>query len=530
VWDEYENSTPSHTEKKKMKRTAWVYVISVLLSALVLGVLMFLDRPLVNPPTWVFLLLTLSTTLMRLYHIVAPDHRSYEGSTIAFVAGVLLLPPWLFVFQVVIAQSIEWIWVRRTDPNSLKAWYLQPFNMAKCIIGGNFAYLAAILVRQLPIVSPHTLDLVVTSSIIIVYVATNQLLLGLALFIARGVSFREAGIFRDTLLIELPLACIGYVTFELFSRSPLTVIFTLAPIVLIYQVFMLPKVQDETMKKLEGMNKELTEAHRSVVRLNDELFRALAKVFDMRDPYVGGHAAQVAVYAVAIAEGLGLSPDQIELVRQSAFLHDIGKLAIPESILHKPQKLTNIEYEFIKKHAEIGADLIASTEGLSHLAPYIRHHHERWDGHGYPLGLAGNQIPLEARILNLCDAVESMASDRPYHRGMSMEEIVDEIRRCRGTQFDPILADALVELILQRGPSFVINSARSVTQQYAASLEANLSLTHNMFEWMIEKTNEKQSIPANKRQTAYRSTMVNLFPAGKQVVEQHRLRALRLEI
>jgi putative nucleotidyltransferase with HDIG domain len=262
--------------------------------------------------------------------------------------------------------------------------------------------------------------------------------------------------------------------------------------VLIYQVFMLPKVQDEAMKALEHMNKDLTEANSSILRLNKELFVTLAKVFDMRDPYVGGHAAQVAVYAVALAEEMGLPPDQIELIRQCAFLHDIGKLAIPETILHKPGRLTRIEYEFIKKHAEIGGDLLASTEGLSHLAPFVRHHHEHWNGNGYPLGLAGNDIPLESRILNLCDSVESMASDRPYHRGMSMEEIVEEIRQCRGRQFDPTLADLFVKLILQGGPSFVVNSARSVTQQYAASLLAHASTTYNMFEWMVEKNSEAQ--------------------------------------
>ena len=485
-----------------MRRVAWIYVIGVLLGALVLSVFAFFKEPTVYPPAWIFVALTLTTTLMRVYHVVARDHSSYEGSTIAFVAGILLLPPGLFVLQVVIAQSIEWLWVRRTDPNSLRAWYLQPFNMAKCIIGGSLANLVASLIRQFPLERAHAFELIVISVMIIVYVVTNQLLLGLALLIARGVSFREAGIFRDTLLIELPLACIGYVAFELFNRSPLDVIFILAPIVLIYQVFMLPKVQDEAMKALEGMNKELTEANFSILRLNNELFQALAKVFDMRDPYVGGHAAQVAVYAVAIAEEMGFPADQIQLVRQSAFLHDIGKLAIPETILHKPGKLTELEVEFIKKHAEIGADLLASMEGLSHLAPFIRHHHERWDGKGYPLGLAGDEIPLESRILNLCDSVESMASDRPYHRGMSTKEIMDEIRRCRGTQFDPVLADVFIKLTLRHGPSFVINSARSVTQQYAAGLLASVSMTHNMFGWLLEKNTERRPTAADHQSLA----------------------------
>lgn len=246
------------------------------------------------------------------------------------------------------------------------------------------------------------------------------------------------------------------------------------------------------LSALEQSNQDLTHANESIRRLNAELFQSLAKVFDMRDPYVGGHAAQVAVYAVAIATEMGLPPEQIELIRQAAYLHDIGKLSIPEAILHKPGKLTNIEYDFIKKHTDIGADLLASVEGLRHLAPFVRHHHERWDGRGYPMGLAGEDIPLEARILNICDSVETMASDRPYHRGMSMSAIVEEVRRCAGTQFDPIVAETFVRLVLERTTEhFIVNSARSVTQQYAASMLANESLTHSMFAWVLERAAQK---------------------------------------
>jgi putative nucleotidyltransferase with HDIG domain len=239
---------------------------------------------------------------------------------------------------------------------------------------------------------------------------------------------------------------------------------------------------------LEKSNEDLTNANESIRQLNDDLFHSLAKVFDMRDPYVGGHAAQVAVYAVAIATEMGLPPERIELIRQAAYLHDIGKLSIPEAILHKPGKLTEIEYEFVKKHTDIGADLLSSVAGLKHLAPYVRHHHERWDGRGYPMGLAEEQIPLEARILNVCDSVETMASDRPYHRGMSMQAIIEELRRCSGTQFDPVVAETLITLVQQKSTEhFIVNSARSVTQQYAASLLANESLTHSMFAWVLER-------------------------------------------
>ena len=249
------------------------------------------------------------------------------------------------------------------------------------------------------------------------------------------------------------------------NRSPLSALFVLAPIALIYQAFMLPKTQDEAMKALENVNCDLTNANQAIHQLNDELFLTLAKIFDARDPYVGGHAAQVAAYAVAIARELGLPDDRVQVIQQSAYLHDIGKIAIPEAILHKPDRLTAAEYELVKTHADIGADFVTTIHGLRHLVPFIRHHHERWDGQGYPLGLAGEAIPLEARILNVCDSVEAMASDRPYHQAMSAAEITAELQRCAGSQFDPVVVQAFTRITEHEGAGLVVNSARTVALQ-----------------------------------------------------------------
>jgi putative nucleotidyltransferase with HDIG domain len=196
---------------------------------------------------------------------------------------------------------------------------------------------------------------------------------------------------------------------------------------------------------------------------------------------VGGHAAQVAAYAVAIAHEMELPADRVKMIRQSAYLHDIGKIAIPESILHKPSKLSDAEYEFLKKHAEIGADFIATGHGLCHLVPFIRHHHERWDGRGYPLGLAGEAIPLEARILNVCDSVEAMASDRPYHRAFTADQIIAELQRCAGSQFDPAAVDAFTRVVEREGAHFVVNSARTVAAQRAEDDSAADRLTMELF-------------------------------------------------
>jgi putative nucleotidyltransferase with HDIG domain len=182
---------------------------------------------------------------------------------------------------------------------------------------------------------------------------------------------------------------------------------------------------------------------------------------------VSGHAAQVADYATVVAVELGLAPERVEVVRQAGFLHDLGKIALSEQILHKPSKLTDQEYEIVKTHAVIGAELLETSQGLRHLAPFVRHHHERWDGRGYPDELCQEEIPLEARILNVCDSVEAMASDRPYHQGMSLNEVIAEVKRCAGTQFDPAVAEAFIRIVEREGAMFVINSADKVMRTQA---------------------------------------------------------------
>ncbi len=455
-----------------MRRIAWIYIYGTLVAAGVLTLAAFAARAQGPVPLAPFVGLTILSSLLMLFVVFTPSHRAYEGATIGWVAGVLLLPPWLFTLQVTIAHLAQWAWVRHFTPSSsnLRAWYIQPFNIAKGIISGLVAYSVTIF---LPIPASGLLSVFSLFTIlltVVVYVAVNQGLLGLALALARGVPFREAGILRDAALIEIPLACVGYLLFAQTDRGLLATLFVLAPIALIYQAFMLPKVQDDAIKSLKGVNRDLSNANQAIRQLNDDLFLTLAKVFDARDPYVGGHAAQVAAYAVAIAKELGLPAEHVQIIQQCGYLHDIGKIAIPESILHKPGALSRTEFEFVQKHADIGADFVGTSHGLRHLAPFIRHHHERWDGQGYPLGLAGQTIPLEARILSVCDAVEAMASDRPYHRAMTVYQIIAELERCASHQFDPGVVEAFTRIIEREGEAFVVNSARTVAVAYARGM------------------------------------------------------------
>ena len=168
----------------------------------------------------------------------------------------------------------------------------------------------------------------------------------------------------------------------------------------------------------------------------------LAEALDIRDPRTARHSDTVGRYAEAMARTLGLAPDRVERIRLAAILHDIGKIGIADSILYKPGPLSDEEWVEIRNHPEIGARLL-SAPGLDDLRAWILAHHERLDGAGYPHGLSGDEIPLEARIIAVADAFEAIVADRPYRAGRSAEEALDELERCSGSQFDPEVVAAL---------------------------------------------------------------------------------------
>ncbi|HEX3807079.1 MAG TPA: diguanylate cyclase [Gaiellaceae bacterium] len=163
---------------------------------------------------------------------------------------------------------------------------------------------------------------------------------------------------------------------------------------------------------------------------------SLARAVDSRDAYTGSHSERVATTAAAIAEQLGLPPDEVELTRLAASLHDLGKLAIPEEILQKPSTLSSAEWLVIQRHPQIGFRMLESL-GVDPIADWVLHHHERWDGAGYPGGLAGEAIPLGARIIFVADAFDAMTSNRLYRTPIARAAALAEVERCAGTQFDP---------------------------------------------------------------------------------------------
>ena len=191
------------------------------------------------------------------------------------------------------------------------------------------------------------------------------------------------------------------------------------------------------VQELRDKQQILEKAAEEINALNSGLLDTLAEIIDLRDPYLYGHSKRVTSYATDIARGLGLREKQVQLIHKASLLHDIGKLGIASDILAKPSQLTAEEYEIIKAHATLGATLLEKSPSLEPLVPIIRHHHEHFDGQGYPDRLKGNEIPLSARIVTVSDAIEAMNSNRPYRRGIAIASIIAELRRCSGTQFDP---------------------------------------------------------------------------------------------
>ncbi|HST24432.1 MAG TPA: HD-GYP domain-containing protein [Gaiellaceae bacterium] len=172
---------------------------------------------------------------------------------------------------------------------------------------------------------------------------------------------------------------------------------------------------------------------------------ALSRAIEARDPFSSGHAARVGVMAEVVAERLGWDEADVELLRMGAALHDVGKLAVPEQILRKPGPLDELELAEIRRHPEEGARMVAEVRELRPAVPAVLYHHEWWDGSGYPLGLEGEGIPPEARILAVVDAFDAMTADRPYRRAMPESLAVAELERCGGSQFDPEIVAVFVE-------------------------------------------------------------------------------------
>jgi len=206
-------------------------------------------------------------------------------------------------------------------------------------------------------------------------------------------------------------------------------------------------------KKSHVRNEEPLDIAELLERTHFETIMAFSEALEARDQYTAGHSRRVMEYSKGIGQRMKLDKQDIEDLKRSALLHDIGKIGIPDIILKKKTKLTNEEYAVIKTHPETGAAILKHIKSLKHLVPAVFYHHERFDGDGYPDSVAGTKIPLHARIIAIADTFDAMTSSRSYRGALSFRTALSELERNKGVQFDPDIADIFLEL-LQETPFY----------------------------------------------------------------------------
>ena len=289
-----------------------------------------------------------------------------------------------------------------------------------------------------------------------------------AVFMAAAYGFRSGAIIAvmTAATAVLPLLIQGWDSY--YART--LIVLTVGTMLCAY----IPaRVRQALLEEYENRRRQQEESYVATIA-------ALAAALDAKDRYTEEHSRETAALAVSVGRRLGLSADQRRLLEYGALLHDIGKIGIPGYILHKPGTLTPEEFAVMREHPVIGERILASVPFLAPLGPIVRAEHERWDGAGYPDGLKGEEIPIEARIIHACDAFHAMASDRSYRRALPLPQIINEFRDKSGTQFDPRVVEAMLQLIEQEKPHVTASAQTAGTPAPAAALSGPRSWAQHL--------------------------------------------------
>jgi putative nucleotidyltransferase with HDIG domain len=390
-----------------------------------------------NPPNLEYFVLAALTLLTGSFTVKLPSLPAKLSVSETFVfTSVLMFGPAAGTITVVIDSLVGSLWMRKQTLPRVLFNFTAP-AIAIRVASEAFFYLSAAIPGQI-----HRNDvghlILPVFAFACLYFAINTALVSLALSTERKQS--PLAIWRA----NFPPVSITYfvgssiamfiVAFN--DRIDFTVLSIIVPLLVISYV---------TFRTSMG---RVEDAGRHVSQVNElylSTIEALAMAVDAKDQITHGHIRRVQVYTVELAKRLGVHDgQQLKAIEAAALLHDMGKLAIPEHILNKPGALTTAEFDNMKRHTDIGADLLSSVRFPYPVVPIVRHHHENWDGTGYPTGLAGVDIPLGARILSVVDCFDALTSDRPYRPRLSTAEAFEILRERRGRMYDPIVVDAFM--------------------------------------------------------------------------------------
>lgn len=411
-----------------------VYVIGVSVGAAACSAVLWLSEPAASSGIGVILVLCALALVAEALSLLMPNSVIGSISFIPFLAAAIIVPNWLALVGVVCVRVVVELLSRRARATKV-------FNVAQGAVtfavavlvyrltGGesmavhaHSSLLSASVANGLPTLLAFVLSFAVNSTLVLGFVATK--------------STRSFGdLWRSTFLSTIGLDVLA---------SP--IVFLFAWVYVNWGAYAATALWIPVL----GL-RQLHKNNLDLERTNSELLELMVKSMEARDPYTSGHSRRVQQYSVAIARALGLGQSEIDRVSRAALLHDVGKIHEKYApILRKPGKLSPEEWQTMQQHPADGAELVSTMSRLHDIVPSIRHHHERWDGNGYPDGLAGERIPRISRIIAFADTIDAMTSERPYRGTLTEAEVRAEIVNCRGAQFDPEITDKILSASVWR--------------------------------------------------------------------------------
>lgn len=346
-------------------------------------------------------------------------------ASMPYLAGAFLVANWEMPAAILLAETIAALTRRRGAVKSV-------FNISQTVLGFCVAILVYRALGGTPLLAGGRFHPIAFCAGTVVAFATNTLAVSGAVALSERQSL--AAVWRATtrgsLFYDVLAAPLPYFFAQLFiAKGVLGALLLAVPLLAVRQIF-------RTAWRLE--------------QATQDLLQLMVKAIEARDPYTSGHSQRVEAYSVLIGRARGLSGRACERLGKAALLHDVGKIhEMYAPILRKPDKLTPEEWEIMRTHPAQGAELVATVSHLRDIVPAVKHHHENWDGSGYPDGLQGGEIPLFSRIIALADTIDAMTTDRPYRAARTLDQVRAELTRMAGHQFDPNLCAALLN-----GPFF----------------------------------------------------------------------------
>jgi HD-GYP domain-containing protein (c-di-GMP phosphodiesterase class II) len=348
---------------------------------------------------------------------------------IPYFAAAIVVPAWPSVLCVVLVKSIVELWQRRAPIKAVLN--ISSHAIMELVAVATYLTLGGVALAR--IADPRNLVHVTAVAGIPALVAfvlallVNNVIVSCVIAISGGRSIKSVieNNYRATIGLDILIA-------------PLIFVFGWVYAVFGWVAAATCWVPILSLRQIQQTNLDLE-------RTNEELLELMVKSLEARDPYTSGHSRRVQGYSTTIARAIGLSDRQVNEIGRAALLHDVGKIYEKyASVLSKQDKLTPEEWAIIRDHPDDGANLIATMTKLRTLVPAVRHHHENWDGTGYPTGMAGDNIPLAARIIRFADTIDAMTTKRPYRLPLTEAQVRSELVRCRATQFDPVITDRLL--------------------------------------------------------------------------------------